>query len=411
MLRSALAGLLVLAWTAGVGLAQGDAGSKKDPSFEAEYRRLDELLKLLRARNARQYAITSAKGIDESGYVRLGGIEQWVTIRGEDRENPILLFVHGGPGDVTTSLTFAIFAPWQKHFTIVQWDQRGSGRTLRKTGPMIAPTITVERIAQDGIELAEYARKRLGKDKVVIVGHSMGTILGLTMARARPGLFSAYVGTAQVGDSRRNLRAAYDALVKKARAACEERAMAELSKIGPPPFKSGADYQVQRKWANAFEGADQFLYATSLGMRLTAPGYTVADVKELEEGQGLSAERLVPRVRTMGPKELGLEFAMPVYFIQGSEDFTTPVELAREYLEAIKAPRKEFVTIEGGGHFAVFMKPEVFLRELVKRVGGGIRSGATGRGPILAPQARAGFETACEKTHAGLSTMSRLLMA
>jgi len=369
MLRRVLVGMVVVSSALSTGRAQDRAGSEKDPSFEAEYRRLDELLKVLRGRNARQYAITSPKGIDESGYITLGGIEQWVTIRGEDRDNPILLFVHGGPGDVTTSLTFAIFAPWQKHFTIVQWDQRGAGRTLRKTGAKIASTISVKRIAQDGIELAEYARKRLGNDRVVIVGHSMGTIFGLTMARARPDLFSAYVGTAQVGDSRRNLRAAYDALVKKARAAGEERALAELSKIGPPPFKSGADYQVQRKWANAFEGADQFLYGTSLGMRLTAPGYSVADVKELEEGQGLSAERLVPQVRTMGPKELGLELAMPVYFIHGAEDFTTPVELAREYLEAIRAPKKEFVTIEGGGHFAVFMKPDVFLKELVKRVG------------------------------------------
>jgi pimeloyl-ACP methyl ester carboxylesterase len=176
----------------------------------AEYRKFDDLISLLRTRNAKQYAITSPKGIDEAQYVTIGGIEQWVTIRGWDRGNPVLLFLHGGPGDVTSPWTFALFAPWEKQFTVVQWDQRGAGRTLRKT-VSVAPTMTVDRMVQDGIELSEYLHKHLGKDKVVIVCHSFGTILGLGMARARPDLFYAYVGTGQVADETRNYSAAYDA--------------------------------------------------------------------------------------------------------------------------------------------------------------------------------------------------------
>jgi pimeloyl-ACP methyl ester carboxylesterase len=125
---------------------------------------------------------------------------------------------------------------------------------------------------------------------------------------------------------------------------------------------------VQRKWANAFEGADQFLWGT-IGLTLVAPGSSVQDINDSVDGQMLSSERLVPQTKSSGPKDLGLEFSIPVFFIQGAEDFTTPTALARDYLDSIKAPRKGFVTINGGGHFAVFMHSDQFLQELVKLVG------------------------------------------
>jgi pimeloyl-ACP methyl ester carboxylesterase len=335
-------------------------------ALDSEYRKFDELVSFLRARNTKQYAITSPKGIDEASYITIGGIEQWVTIRGEDRNNPVLLFLHGGPGDVTNPWTFAIFAPWQKYFTVVQWDQRGAGRTLRKTGPTVGPTMTVERMTQDGIELAEYLRKHLGKDKIIVVGHSFGTRLGLGMVRARPDLFYAYVGTGQVADEVNNYSATYDALLQKAKTSGSQQAIEELKRVGPPPYPSGEGYGVQRKWANRFEGADQFLFAT-IGFALVAPGNSVQDINDSGDGQMLSGERLVPQLKSKGPAELGLEFSLPMFVIQGEEDFTTSTALARSYLESMKAPRKEFVPIQGG-HFAVFIHSDQFLQELVKRV-------------------------------------------
>jgi hypothetical protein len=109
------------------------------PALDSEYRKFDDVLSFLRTRIARQYAIDSARGVDEAMYVHLGAIEQWVTIRGEDRHNPVLRFVHGGPGDVTNPWSFAYFAAWEKRFTVVQWDERGAGRTLRKTVPRLRP--------------------------------------------------------------------------------------------------------------------------------------------------------------------------------------------------------------------------------------------------------------------------------
>jgi pimeloyl-ACP methyl ester carboxylesterase len=146
---------------------------------------------------AEELAIRSPNGVQEGGFVVIGSIKQWVQIRGEDRNNPVLLFVHGGPGASTSPMSSG-WQPWEKYFTVVQWDQRGAGRTYGETGDATAPTMTLERMTQDGIELAEYLRIHLHKDKIVLVGHSWGSFLGIHIVKQRPELFYAYVGTGQV---------------------------------------------------------------------------------------------------------------------------------------------------------------------------------------------------------------------
>src|SRR5438874_4026917 len=145
--------------------AQGRAG--QPPRDTAESRKFEAVMEFLRNRNAQDYAITTSNGIDEAKYVEIGGIPQWITIRGEDRNNPVLLLLHGGPGDATNPWGYAGFRSWLKKFTVVQWDQRGAGRTFGKNGPSLGPTITIERMAQDGVELTELLRKTLQKDKIV----------------------------------------------------------------------------------------------------------------------------------------------------------------------------------------------------------------------------------------------------
>ena len=187
------------------------------------------------------------------------------------------------------------------------------------------------------------------------------------MVSAKPDLFHTYVDTGQVADNTRNYSMAYDALLRKAQATGNQRALDDLRRVGPPPYQSGEGYGVQRQWANRFEEADQFLYGT-IGLTLVAPGNSVQDMNDSADGQMLSGERLVPQARSLQLKDLGLNFAIPIFFLQGAEDFTTPTELARRYLASIRAPRKEFVRLKGGGHFAVFMNSGRFLEVLVKRV-------------------------------------------
>ncbi len=263
MVRSALACGLVLICLGGAALGQSAKDPQQQPTaLDLQYRKLDAHVSFVRTRNADQYSIHSAKGIDEASFVPIGGIEQWVKIRGEDRANPVL-FLHGGPGDVTSCWSFALFAPWEEHFTVVQWDQKGAGRTLEKTGPAIAPTLTVNRMAQDGIELAEYLRKHLGKDKIILVAPSFGSLLGLQMVRARPDLLYAYVGTGEVADEPKNYAVAYDALLKKAGAVGNQRAIDELTKVGPPPYSSYAGYSVQAKGRISSKAQTRFWTARS----------------------------------------------------------------------------------------------------------------------------------------------------
>jgi len=346
-------------------LAQGNAAPP--PLEGAELQKLDALMRLLRSRNARDYAVTTPNGVDEAKYVVIGGIEQWITIRGEDRNNPVLLMLHGGPGDATNPWGYAGFRSWLKRFTVVQWDQRGAGRTFGKSGASIAPTITIDRMTQDGIELAELLRKSLQKDKIILVGHSWGSILGVFMVKARPDLFYAFVGTGQVADPSRNYAVAYDALLDKAKGIEDQRAVRELRDVGPPPYPDGRGYAVQRKWSNLFEGADFFI-SSMFGLALAAPGYSLRDVNDWVDGQGLSGQRLVPQTNSLSATTLGGDFAVPVFVIQGTEDFTTPTSLAKRFVNSIRAPRKAFVALEGGGHFSVFMKSGAFLEELVARV-------------------------------------------
>src|SRR5262249_21768177 len=146
-------------------------------------------------------------------------------------------------------------------------------------------------MAADGIELAELLRTTLKQDKVILVGHSWGSILGVFMVKARPDLFHAFVGTGQVADPARNYAVAYDDLLRAAERRGDQRAVRELRGIGPPPWRDGRGFGVQRKWANLFEGADAFLSST-LGFALAAPGYSPRDVNDWFDGQGLSAEQL-----------------------------------------------------------------------------------------------------------------------
>ena len=285
-----------------------------------------------------------------------------MTIRGEDRANPVVLVLHGGPGDATNPWGYAGFRTWLKTYTVVQWDQRGAGRTLGRNGRASAETLTIDRLVQDGVELADAVRTSLQKDKIILLGHSWGSVLGVLMAKRKPDLFQAFVGTGQVDKPAGGYDVAFNALRAKARALGDARALRELEEIGAPPYKDGRGYQVQRRWANLFEGADAFI-ASMLGFALAAPGYTISDVNDWGDGQNLSSERLMPQERALAPTAFTGRFELPVFVIQGAEDFTTPTSLARAFIDRIEAPRKRFLTIHGG-HFAVFMNSSEFMKEM-----------------------------------------------
>ena len=358
--------VLLAVLSGALGSVASAADTPSAPS-STDQQKFNDMQSFVVRRNEQYYRITTPRGIDEARYVSIGGIEQYITIRGEDRDNPVILFLHGGPGDATNPWGYLAFRSWLRYFTVVQWDQRGAGRSLGKSGPQIASTLTIDRMTQDGVELTEHLRKTLQKDKIILVGHSWGSVLGTFMAKARPDLFYAFVGTGQVADQPRNYAVAYQDLLKKAQSMGDRVALDELRAIGPPPYANSRGWGVQRKWANFFEHADLFI-SGMFGAAMSAPGYSIADLNDWFAGQDLSGQQLIPQEVNLDMKALGGQFALPVFVIQGAEDFTTPTGLAREFVASLRAPRKTFVTIPGGGHFAVFMKTDEFLKELLDRV-------------------------------------------
>jgi len=125
--------------------------------------------------------------------VEIGGIQQYIRIRGQDRSNPVLLDLHGGPGGAQSGFTYRILRPWTEYFTVVEWDQRGAGRSSSDDESSIE-AMSFERMVAHAIELIEHLQTRLGVDRVILVGHSWRSILGLTVADRRPDLLYAYVG-------------------------------------------------------------------------------------------------------------------------------------------------------------------------------------------------------------------------
>jgi pimeloyl-ACP methyl ester carboxylesterase len=314
---------------------------------------------------ASELAIRTPNGIDEAMYVKIGGINQWIQIRGQDRKNPVILCLHGGPGGSWLGQT-PIFLPWEKQFTVVQWDQRGTGKTLETTGSSIAATMSVDRMTQDGIEVTEFLRNHLHKDKIILLGFSWGSLLGVHMVKMRPDLYYAYVGTGQVSNMPIAQQMSYAYVLEKARAANDASAVQNLKRIGPPPFDS------MEKIVTFFQTLGKYECESDRNAgvgALTAPNYSLWDIYNLFKGFArVPTFSVYHEMLSADLSSLGPDFQIPIFIFQGADDERTPASLAQEYFNSINAPHKEFVLFEGGGHFTVLSMSGKFLQELVTRV-------------------------------------------
>lgn len=292
--------------------------------------------------------------LDEKGYVAIGGIEQWVTIKGSSCANPVVLVVHGGPGNPLSAYSDAIYAGWTGDFTVVQWDQRGSGKTYGRNPPAPDTPLTIDRLTRDGVAVADYVRHRLAKQKVIVFGSSWGSILAVNMAKAQPALFSAYLGSSQVVGYRQNLPVTYARLLAQARASGDQESLAVLDSVGAPPWTDPRSFGKVRRVIRKYEAAvttpppDQWWNA--------APEYETARAKaDYDAGEDYSFLNFVgPHGDGMFSQvdlpALGTDFAMPVFLVQGAQDLLTTPDVTQPYFDSIKAPQKAMVTVPHAGH-------------------------------------------------------------
>jgi pimeloyl-ACP methyl ester carboxylesterase len=284
----------------------------------------------------------AAAPLDESGFVKIGGIEQWIAMRGDDARNPVILYLHGGPGEAQSPFLDQ-FKPWEADFTVVNWDQRGAGQTYEKNG---AATLDfrIDRVIDDAIELTDYVLKKLGKTKLILVGQSAGTVLGLKVAQRRPDLYYAFVGTAQ--------------FVNTIHTAEWQEKIANV-----PRTHDAAEMKALHQWA--IKSPPDQPYMNLMLDYMGSPEHPKPDAAKWVAGYNFEAGKIGREIQAFDATTNVPELAVPYILVQGREDRITPTVIAKAYFDHIRSKGKAFVEIEGG-HYACFTNASAFVAALTK---------------------------------------------
>jgi pimeloyl-ACP methyl ester carboxylesterase len=332
--------------------------------------------KVLQHEVGRDRAITSPNGIDSLERVRIGGIDQWIEVRGQNVDNPILLVIHGGPGLAFIPLAGSFQAPWEKKFTVVEWDQRGAGKTYSSNDRDLQErTMSVTQMEQDTLEVVNYLLNRFHRNKILVLGHSWGSMLGLWLAHEHPDLLYAYVGVGQLTNPELDEQVAYQDALREARDRHNLQAVLDLESIAPYPSQDVdlIKAQVAKNSEAALLGPtphgvafiDTKRIMTSV---LSAPEYSLADDFGYFKSQLSSLQILIPQIMKIDLTQLGPDFRVPIFFFEGARDPYCRPSMVRNYFQKINAPEKEFVSFDDSGHFPFFEQNQKFADELFQRV-------------------------------------------
>jgi pimeloyl-ACP methyl ester carboxylesterase len=309
----------------------------------------------------------SPAGIDQSSFVSIGGIDQWISIKGDDSRNPVLLVIHGGPGEAQWPAADKC-KRWEKAFTVVQWDQRGAGHTFGRYSTE-TPDVTLDRIAKDGIEVATYLCRTLDKKKIIILGHSWGSIVAVTMVQMKPELFAAYVGTGQVASWKASVETQFDLLLAKARQDGDQATVKQLEAIGRPDPANATQYFTFSKGLRAVMAASDQAWLKSLRANATAMMTTdPKDIQNLADGMDFSAKHVLPDQMATDLPSTADKIDTAFFVIQGRDDVVTPTKAAIDYFTRVNAPKKELILIPDAGHFAFMTAADAFLTALTDKV-------------------------------------------
>jgi len=316
--------------------------------------------------------IMTPNGVERLEKVRIGGIDQWVSIRGTDRRNPVVLYIHGGPGYVSIPMSWWFSRGWEEYFTIVQWDQRAAGKThLLTDAATIAPTLTREKMIADAEEMAAWARKEFGKDKIFVLGHSWGSFLGLQLAKRHPEWLYAYIGVAQLIDGPENERRGWRFAMDAARHAGNADAIRELEAIAPyanpgqiVPIK---DLYIQRKWVGFYGGVMAYRRDNSADSALArlSPDYNDQEIRRIWEGNDFATPYLLPELVALDLTTIH-KLGVPLILFEGRHDRNVNSEVAAAWFETVDAPEKHLVWFEHSAHIPMTEEPGKFFLSLMR---------------------------------------------
>lgn len=315
----------------------------------------------------------SAPGsIEERIALSLGGIEQWVTIRGADQRNPILIYVHGGPGRPNMPAAWPYQRAWEDYFTVVEWDQRGAGLTYARAADPAAmiETLSFDRVTEDAVELMAYLRERLGQDRVFILGHSWGGAVAFNAAMRRPDWVHAYVGLSPLLNMQENERVSYEMVLAEARRRNDAAAIAELEALAPYPGNLTMErLGIERGYVMRYGGlaayrdnASHFFNATFL-----SPDYEPEERDRINEGSLATVEQLLPELVQINVTTVR-RAPFPVVMLLGRHDMSTPSQVAVDWLARLDAPVERIVWFEHSAHLAPIEEPGRVLTALVEEV-------------------------------------------
>jgi pimeloyl-ACP methyl ester carboxylesterase len=301
--------------------------------------------------------------VAEIVYMDIGGVEQGMIIRGKNINNPVLLFLHGGPGSPEYPMTADHPLDLDDTFTIVWWEQRGTGISYHKNIP--PESMTLEQFINDTAEVTNYLRQRFNQDKIYLMGHSWGTILGVYTVQQYPELYKAYIGIGQIANQLESEKLAYDYMLNTAIAEGNRSLEKKFRKYTLTTAESvlGKKYMQLRSETMNKQGIGlthtlKSAYSEVVIPFLKTKEYTASQKLGLTRGINFTQKHLIHTIFAKKPMEDALSFEIPIYIIGGKYDYQVSSVLAKEYFDRISAPKKEFFLFENSAHSPLFEEPE-----------------------------------------------------
>jgi len=292
--------------------------------------------------------------IDELLSTSINGIKQTILIQSKDTTGPVVLFLHGGPGYTSIAETHFYSKELLNHATFVHWDQRGAGYSYNHT--IDTSTMNVSQLVEDTRAVSEYLKNRFKKDKIYLVGHSWGSILGCYVVQKYPELYHAYfaMGVVVSNDLNKVEQVKYmNELLEKEKDTLGLRIINEKKEV---PFDLLWKYNLVFHQNYKYDSIVATSKYYSTHYKALQDSGIAFSVKFLEKA--LNTSNLLPF----------LNYKMPVYFFQGKYDCITTTSLAKNYFDLISAPEKEFVLFENSAHLPNFDEPEKFQKEIITRL-------------------------------------------